>query len=290
MTIRAKLTSLRAIASVVGDRAKFAINYSRAVLQYRIGRFVSALGKFDTAYISETLRRVIGKSLSDSSSITEELTKDINKSQSDAFSASDLPLLGVSKPQSDSSTVSETSNRQIGKGLSDSVGVTDDIDGEASILDDQEIDFFKVRTDTASVSESFARTVTYNREFTETNSIADVSAVNLTKVLSDSVIVNESTLFDGLVDKDNTAAITELAAFSFGKLLVDSGQISEQKVFSVGKAQFDSGIASESQVKSTGKVESDTATITSSGSLISQGYCDFTYFAEDYVGTSRTFT
>ena len=290
MTIRAKLTSLRAIASTVGDRAKFAVNYSRAVLEYRVGIFLSALGKVDAAYISETLRRVMGKPFSDSSTITEQLAKDITKPQSDAFSASDLPSLGVSKPQSDSSSVSETSNRQIGKGLSDSVGVTDDIDGEASILDDQEIDFFKVRRDTASVSESFARTVTYNRAFTESNSIADLPTVNLHKFLSDSVVISDDTSFERVLDKDNTAGVTELTVFAFGKSLSDSGQISEQKAFSVGKVLSDSGIASESQVKSTGKVESDTATIGSSGSLISQGYCDFTYFAEDYVGTSRTFT
>ena len=34
----------------------------------------------------------------------------------------------------------------------------------------------------------------------------------------------------------------------------------------------------------------ETLNTSSSGSLISQGYCDITYFLEDYVGTSRSFT
>jgi len=34
----------------------------------------------------------------------------------------------------------------------------------------------------------------------------------------------------------------------------------------------------------------ETTSATDAGSLRSQGYADFTYFAEDYVGASRTFT
>ncbi len=36
--------------------------------------------------------------------------------------------------------------------------------------------------------------------------------------------------------------------------------------------------------------KSDNAVLSSSGSLLMQDYCDITYFLEDYVGTSRTFT
>lgn len=36
--------------------------------------------------------------------------------------------------------------------------------------------------------------------------------------------------------------------------------------------------------------KTDSVTAGSSGSLLSQGYCDITYFLEDYVGYSRTFT
>ena len=34
----------------------------------------------------------------------------------------------------------------------------------------------------------------------------------------------------------------------------------------------------------------NTASSTDAGSLRNQGYADFTFFAEDYVGASRTFT
>ena len=47
--------------------------------------------------------------------------------------------------------------------------------------------------------------------------------------------------------------------------------------------------ASRGKVPNFGKRPLDTIPITDAGSLRSQGYCDFTYFQEDYVGASRTF-
>jgi hypothetical protein len=106
----------------------------------------------------------------------------------------------------------------ITKFLTDQTFVTDDLDGEASAEDDQEIAFVKTRTDIGVASDSFNRTVTYLRDFAE------------------------------------------------------------------------NGSASESAVKLTTKARSDSGSVSDSGDLRSQGYCDFTYFAEDYVGASRTFT
>jgi len=37
------------------------------------------------------------------------------------------------------------------------------------------------------------------------------------------------------------------------------------------------------------KILGDSSAFTDSGSLRNQGYCAFDYFAEDYVGDSRTF-
>ena len=84
--------------------------------------------------------------------------------------------------------------------LSETIGVTDDIDGESSVLDDQEIQFFKVRVDVAHATDTLDFTMAFNRTFT------------------------------------------------------------------------------------------DTASSTDAGSIRNQGYADFTFFAEDYVGVSRTFT
>jgi hypothetical protein len=47
--------------------------------------------------------------------------------------------------------------------------------------------------------------------------------------------------------------------------------------------------ATDSAVIEAGKALIDSTSASDAGTLISQGYCDITYFAEDYVGTSRTF-
>lgn len=290
MSIRAKLTNLRAIASNVGDRAKSAITYSRAVLEYRVGFFVNALGKFDSAFLSEVLNRAISKRLSDTSAITENISKTISKPQSDQFTVSDLPSVELGKAQEDNTALTDDETLSFGKNLSDSVGITDDVDGEASVLDDQEIDFFKVKRNSAFIGESFDRTVSYNRELTDLSAIAESKAFALTKVLSDSVIVGDTTFFTREVDKADAPGVTENSVFTFGKALSDSSILVDTQVISVGKPLSDSGFVAETEVKSTGKAASDTSAISSSGSLVSQSYCDITYFAEDYVGTSRTFT
>lgn len=47
---------------------------------------------------------------------------------------------------------------------------------------------------------------------------------------------------------------------------------------------------SDTQTVVFGANKSDNAVLSSSGSLIMQDYCDITYFLEDYVGQTRTFT
>ena len=96
--------------------------------------------------------------------------------------------------------------------------VTDDLDGEASTEDDQDIFFVKTCADIGAASDTFRRAAGYLRAFTE------------------------------------------------------------------------NGATTEFQVKLTTKASSDSAAFTDAGDLRSQGYCDFTYFAEDYVGASRIFT
>jgi len=51
----------------------------------------------------------------------------------------------------------------------------------------------------------------------------------------------------------------------------------------------DSIRVSDTTFLSIGKVFADTMSVSDSGSIRMQNYCDFDYFDEDYVGTSTTF-
>jgi uncharacterized protein YuzB (UPF0349 family) len=47
---------------------------------------------------------------------------------------------------------------------------------------------------------------------------------------------------------------------------------------------------SDAKVLSNSLAKTDTVSLVSYGILSSQNYCDMSYFAEDYVGLSRTFS
>ncbi len=180
------------------------------------------------------------KSLQDATAINDVLVKTINFFRSFADSFSVVEALNITTnlatPFSETPGITDVLRPSAGKGLSEtpaltdaitaraftkalanSVDATDDVDGEASILDDQEMQFVKIRTNVATVSEVIAISLFQNR------------------ALADSL---------GVIDGD---------------------------------------------VLDFGKRPSNTASMTDAGSLRSQGYCDFTYFQEDYVGASRTF-
>tara|TARA_R100000278_G_scaffold105048_2_gene81450 strand:- start:1172 stop:2014 length:843 start_codon:yes stop_codon:yes gene_type:complete len=178
-----------------------------------------------------------GKPLGDAAAVAELISKSFPKSFADSFSvAEDAAILGLSKPFSETPGVTDVLRPSANKGLSEtpsfvdaitaraltkalanSVDATDDVDGEASILDDQEMQFVKNTTNVATVSEVIAIATTFNRAFGDSFGVTDGDVLNF------------------------------------------------------------------------GKRPSNTASMTDAGSLRSQGYCDFTYFQEDYVGASRTF-
>jgi phosphohistidine swiveling domain-containing protein len=162
------------------------------------------------------------KALTEAPSVADNDTLDITKIAGDDTNHDycDLTYFAedyIQGDRTDRAYVAESNVVSITKFLDDQTFVTDDLDGEASAEDDQEIAFVKTRTDIGVVSETFDRTVVYLRDFTE------------------------------------------------------------------------NGGATESAVKLTTKFRSDSGAVSDSGDLRSQGYCDFTYFAEDYVGASRAF-
>lgn len=197
-------------------------------------------GLTETPAVTEAHIIAFTKPLTDSGSVTDTPLLQPTKGLTEAPSATDNDTLDITKiagddtnhdycdlsyfaedyvagDRTDRAYVAENNVVSITKFLTDQTFVTDDLDGEATAEDDQEIAFVKTRTDIGVASDSFDRTVVYLRDFAE------------------------------------------------------------------------NGSASESAVKLTTKARSDSAAFTDSGNLRSQGYCDFTYFAEDYVGASRTF-
>ena len=152
----------------------------------------------DNPFVSDAQARNFGKYGVDAFGATDAVTRrDFGKAAFDTANASDALAKLIGTRLQDTYYASDAAARTFGKFLTSSITATDDLDGEATTEDDQEIQFFKVL--------------------------------------------------------NHIAGATDAKALTFGKILAH------------------------------------TAASSDAGSLRSQNYCDFTYFAEDYVGESRTF-
>jgi hypothetical protein len=200
-------------------------------------------------------------------------TLSVSKSLADAGLAADnIDTFGVGKLPTDQPEVFDSINAfGTTKQLKDSLFVTDDIDGEASILDDQEVQFVKQRSDAAFIGDSIHINTGNRRRFSHTAATADDVVFSIGRTLSDIPDVSDRiNMLTGKHINDIPVAVDTLA-------------------FALSRARTDSAFLGDANEAAFNKTLLERASIADAGSLRSQNYSDFTYFAEDYVGASRTF-
>lgn len=329
-------------------------------------------------------------------------TKAVAKLRQDAWAVSDDDVVAFYKNRTDAAGFSDERYSLIEKVLTDSVNTTDDIDGAASIDDDQEVQFFKVVGELTATRDEFYRFMAFVRDFSDTASVSDtaysvyskpfdelvtgvedhtyvfakktpdnatefgdahaltaekpcsddfgvsdvdtvelgkdradlfsvgdISTASTEKVLSESSVLTDTAsrlmtkpvadalnvadfldqvtivvkrdFLEGVPASDtvNRYASKQLADATYGvgdflaispnKALAELAFLSEILYRNTNKILVDTSRVSESKAISAVKPTNDGFSLTDSGSLRSQGYCDFAYMAEDYVGSSRTF-
>ena len=244
----------------------------------------------DASTVSEFYTPNFGKITTDSASFDDSDIRLFGKNEVETVDTTDDDVLHVGKNVEEEPSVADDYVSAYNKPLADSVFFTDDVDGTASILDDQEMQFRKNTADAFSVSESFFRQVDFDRDFTETPAASDEHRYDFGKPLAHSASASESHTTNLSKPLNETPAAADAIIVDTDKPLSDSLAATEQLVKDLTKAPFsDSSSVTDDNTIAFGKVPSDLASLTDAGSLRSQGYCDFTYFAEDYVGASRTF-
>jgi hypothetical protein len=91
---------------------------------------------------------------------------------------------------------------------------------------------------------------------------------------------------------------SETQTFNYGKTISDSTTVTDDvngasagddQTMSFFKYNSNTANTSDSVIKSPNKILSDATAASDSGSFRGQGYCDFTYFDDDYVGYKVTF-
>jgi len=284
----------------------------------------------DTGYVLESHAFNIAKS-NVSAYFGEDYVADGYTYGSDFAAALDFPSLGPGKVVADGAGVAESFFRQVdfSRSFTDTVDATDDVDGTASILDDQEMQFVKFNNNTASATDSFYRQVDFIRAFTEAPSVTDNDTIDLAKPFANAFSVSES--FDRQVNYSRSfteaPSISEISVANFGKNITETptaidvferqvdfirafsetpgvddstNLLSNKHVYDIpvasellsktfSRPRSDSALIGDANTVALDKLLQDVASIADAGSLRSQGYSDFTYFEEDFVGASRTF-
>lgn len=132
--------------------------------------------------------------------------------------------------------------------------------------------------DSVSTSESFSKVLEYVRRFEDTATTSENLAFTIDKVLDDTFSTTETTAL----------AVAKYLADAFG--MNDSTDVNDGSTWTYTKQINNVVFAQDLVSRVSTKAVADTATISSSGVLVVQDYCDLTYFATDYVGFSRVFT
>ena len=281
----------------------------------------------DLVAIVENHAILLNKKAADNTAdVTDVDTLDVGKTLSEAPALTDDSVWAYGKIPEDTSNLTDGIDTvDVGKVFTDIVDATDDVDGTASILDDQEMQFRKVTTHAASLTDTFYRQISFVREFVDTSSITDTDTFALSKPFTDSSsVVDDDTLDTGKYLTEAPAVADSLAS-SFGKPLSDSTALTDDDFWSFGKpiadissvadstnvltgkqisdisvltdastmsfgqGLADSPVASDDDTWSFGKGVTNSTSFTDAGSLRSHNYSDFTYFGEDFVGASKTF-
>jgi hypothetical protein len=200
-----------------------------------------------------------------------------------------LDQTGRYKLVQDSTVVIDAAILAFGKGLT----------AQVYTADSQTFAVGKALADTTTATEDLSRVVSFVRSFADTYGVTDSSVIAYIKRLYDTFTATDAIttitfakfLADGVAMNDAFDA-TDGAEWAFTKgvsnIVFTGDSFSRAVDYSRGFSDATYGF-SETKFFDFVKSLADNTTTSDTGSLRSQGYCDFSYFAEDYVGDSRTF-
>jgi hypothetical protein len=240
----------------------------------------------DYIYFSEGKTFAISKVLADTVNATDDVngvladddqTLGIFKSLDHVLSLAESKAFALSRPASDSFVVADSAALALGKNFSDS----------GSFTDAQTVAIELGKTETASVAEAAVLAISITAA--DGANLSDSVGISYGANPADSASFTDARVFDLSLSKAETPTIADAFTYSGAKPFADSASVAESAALQFSHPASDALSISEASVLAFGLGSSDTATFTDAGSLLNQDYTEAFYFAEDYVGTSRTF-
>jgi hypothetical protein len=257
----------------------------------------------NVAGVSEAKVFAMIKSLSDAVEIVEAKAFNLERPASDEFGVDDASSREFSGAKTDSFSLDSFVSLEAQPNKSESISVEDAVgkDAEKPLndvalpTDDITYDAAKAIADSYLVEDLAALSV----DRTAADQFSVESFVSLEPEISkDDLVSSDDNFLNREVEKvlfDDAASFFEEVTVAYGVDLFDGFGVND----AVGPGDgveflFDRSVANvvfadDFSTKLSEKNLGESVSATESGSLISQGYCDLSYFAEDFVGATRTF-
>lgn len=132
--------------------------------------------------------------------------------------------------------------------------------------------------------------INFKKVLSDTATVSDVFSIYLPKSFTDTSTATDAAVLRVALSKSDTVTTSDTTANKFSKVVADLATLADAATLDFSKAASDTASAADTVALLSRLAIIDQPTASDSGSLRMQDYCDFTYFAEDYVGESRVFT
>lgn len=235
----------------------------------------------------------------------------------DSVVLTDGTALSLLRPVDDIVGVADNSNLDVGKGLSESVGFSEvvetvliflrDVADTAELSDEQALAVAKALTETVAASDAYsmvftpgytdailvleAAALSVAKAVVDAASTSDAQTLSLSKIVEDAAALADDAVLSITKPIDDTQLVDDNLAQGIDKALSDGFGLNEQLRFDYSLASTVDNVAFASDLAelSFEQANSELIALADSGFILSQDYCDLTYFAADYVGSATAF-
>jgi hypothetical protein len=257
----------------------------------------------DTFGFTHRVSFTFSRPLHDNFALGDTTARNFSKARVNSVAVSDTnPILSTDKYRANSFTAVDTMSRFFTKARTDSFGL---VDSKSFLLARPAVDSFTFTdstrlTPTKVLADSFTQadavTRAFNKARTDSFTLPDTMTRSSVKSLQDSF--NQADSNTKAVNKvlADAFAFTELLSRSLNRTIQDgfamndTADLADGITYQTVKYVNNLAFVTDAKVLSSSLRKTDSVSLVSAGLLTSQSYCDLSYFAEDYVGISRTFS
>ena len=285
---------LAAATSVVVAGASVTVIVPAANLNYIVmvpAAYLDTSGRFqffpEEVFVTDASFRTTQKALTDTFGSTDYIASiDTQLAYTDSVSLPDFIIrtLEYIRNFTDTTTPVDALSYTFDRPLTTSFGFTD-----ASSFT------FQRPVSSSFGSTDFATTHLTKGNF-ETLTVPDTPRLLTQKGLTDSLSHTDSNVKSVAKGLTNSVATSETFLKTIGRVITDgfamndTADLVDGVTYQTVKYITNVVFTSDTSTRAWDANKADSVSLASSGSLTSQSYCDLSYFAEDYVGESRTFS